>query len=150
MENIDTYISEEEKKEIARKVFKETLRDGIREISPNRLMKDYERIISNAVFHFIEDSILEKVHNENSLKEFIKNKTKERLKEFMEESFSIKYALFDFNVWNRERPIGDQILKEILNENKNHIKEKLVKALMQMKVKDFISVMEDYLKHKLK
>lgn len=56
--------------------------------------------------------------------------------------------MFNYNAWDKERPIGDKIVREVLNENINSIKEKLVKALMQLKVKNFISVMEDFLKHK--
>jgi len=52
--NIDDYLSEEEKKEIAIDAFKESvwdsLRDGRNKNKTN--YEDYERVISNSVYHF--------------------------------------------------------------------------------------------------
>lgn len=140
-------LTQGEKSEIAKRVFEEEFRKSIKGLAPKQMLEDYERILSNSIFFYI-DKVLEQDSDLLFNLEKVRKLLAEKLKkdEFLTEK-AIN-SLFFRNYWEREEPDGQILCREVLRENRNHIKQMLIKALMQLKVKNFVKVMEDFVKVK--
>lgn len=81
--NIDDYLSEEEKKDLAKKYFLNYLDKGLKDRHSHKANYDnYERIVSNSVYEFLDrrvDSMLNESHEEMIKSNVEKNTWRKRL-----------------------------------------------------------------------
>lgn len=128
--NIDNYLSEEDKKEIAIEEFRRIVReDTLKKFKEDsrcinkKGMTDYERIISNAVYHYLEGEI-------DSL---IGQDTKELIREGVEKTIKkqdFNYTLFRRkSAWESEESPAQKVVIECIDKNKNHIESKIMNKI---------------------
>ena len=122
--DIDEYLSEDDKKEIAINVFKKSLTEGLLKKTDNKTnYQNYERVISNSVHHFLEteiDSILNCDHKEMIL---------EGINETLRKQ-DYKYSLFRTkNAWEKEDSPAQKIANEAVQSHKEVMTKKIHKRL---------------------
>ena len=128
--NIDNYLSEEDKKEIAIEEFRRIVRENTLEefkreskLTNKKGMSDYERIISNSIFYYLEGEI-------DSL---IGQDTKKLIREGVEKTIKkqdYNYSLFRRkNAWESEESPALKVVIECIRENTDYIKSKLMSKI---------------------
>lgn len=114
--NIDNYLSEYDKKEIAISEYRNAIRSQISSEA------DLQRILSNAGFHSVY-KIVDECFDVDS-KKIIKEKIDQILKN------TSYYHLFQKpDVWSRETNTAYQYLQDCINENRPAIKSKVEELL---------------------
>ena len=133
--NLEDYLSDEEKKEIARAAFM----DECRKKSAN----DFERIITNSAYNVVWESMDE--FCDKSVIAKLKNKVR-----------SIIEDLSEFNVfrkpdaWGRDANGPYEILVKCVQENKPLLSQKVQKAINQMPNKEMRPVVIEAMKRVIK
>lgn len=123
--NISDYLSEEDKIEIAKDVFRELVKvELIKEFendkrTKSKRMANYERIISNAIFYYLESEIDSLIDADT--KELIREGV---LKTIKKQDYN--YSLFRTkSAWDTEVSPAQQVVIEAVNESRESIKVKL-------------------------
>ncbi len=119
--NVDDYLNDEDKKEIASDAFRRQIEQNLIEKLKDKKSNydNYERVISNSIHHFLEekiDSILDCDTNE-MIKENV-------LKTIKKSDYS--YSLFRTkNAWEKEDSPAQKIVKEAIESHKEVMTEKI-------------------------
>ncbi len=123
--NIADYLSEEDKIEIVKDAFKEVVKtELIKEFqeekrTQSKRMKDYERIVSNAIFYYLESEIDSLIDSDT--KALIKEGV---LKTIKKQDYN--YSLFrSKSAWDSEVSPAQQVLIEAVNESKESMKDQI-------------------------
>lgn len=120
--DIDDYLSEESKKQLAEDVFKEELRKGFLEKNPansKQNTENYERVLINSVYYFLREEIDTLLNIDH--KKIILDKVDTILKDK-----DLAYQIFkkkDF--WEKEDSLAIQYIEEGVKENKEYLKSKI-------------------------
>lgn len=126
--NIDNYLSEEDKLELAKDLFKEELRKGFIEEVKEKRIDNYERVITNAVFHFLHsevDSIIGADHME-----IIEKGVKKVI------SKDLSYSVFRSpSLWGDKKSKAQEIMDEAVVANKQLAIDRVTKAMEVIKDK---------------
>ena len=128
--NIDNYLSEEDKKEIAIEEFRRIVREDTlkkfkedSKLTNKKGMSDYERIISNSIFYYLEGEI-------DSL---IGQDTKKLIREGVEKTIKkqdYNYSLFRRkSAWESEESPAQKVVIDCIRENTDYIKSKLISKI---------------------
>jgi len=118
--DINEYLSEEEKKEIAIDTFRGSLVKGLTERTDNKTnYENYERVISNSVYHYLEDRIDSILGCD--VQEMIKEKTLKTLKDkdYTHSLFRRKSA------WEKEDSLAIRIQDEAVKSHKEEMTKKI-------------------------
>jgi len=126
--NINDYLSESDKIEIAKDAFKEAIRKGVIEelkADSSKRMANYERVISNSIHYYLEseiDAILgtdtRKMIEDNVMKTIGSHK--------------YDYSLFrSKNAWDSEDSPAQSVVKQTIQEIAPQMKEALTKKMME-------------------
>lgn len=146
--NIDHYLSEEDKLELARDLFKEELRKGFIEEVKEKRIDNYERVITNAVFHFLHsevDNILGTDHIH-----IIRKGVDKVLKK------DLTYSVFRSpSLWGDKKSRAQEIMDEAVEANKELAYSKVKEALEKVDLEGLDGyllgeVLTDIIKEKLK
>jgi hypothetical protein len=123
--NISDYLSEDDKIEIAKDAFKELVKTELitqfeqDKRTQSKRMKDYERIVSNAIFYYLESEIDSLIDSDT--KELIKNGV---LKTISKQDYN--YSLFrSKTAWDSEISPAQAVVIEAINESRESMKEKI-------------------------
>jgi hypothetical protein len=123
--NISDYLSEDDKIEIAKDAFKELVKTELitqfeqDKRTQSKRMKDYERIVSNSIFYYLESEIDKLIDADT--KELIREGV---LKTIKKQDYN--YSLFRTkSSWDTEISPAQQVLIEAVNESKDSMKEKI-------------------------
>jgi len=119
--NIDNYLSEEEKKQIAIDVFRDACRQ--------RSVADFERIVTNSAYEVVWKSMDE--FCDKSVVAKLKNKIRSIIGDLTEFDIFKKPG-----AWDREANGPYEILVQCVKENKPLISEKVEKAIHQLTNKE--------------
>jgi len=129
--DINKYLSEEDKTEIAKEEFKLIVREKVLEEFKNdkrlgsKRMADYERVICNAVFYYLEGEI-DKLISQDT-KELIKEKVLKAIK-----NQDYNYSLFrSKSAWDTENSPAQQVVIDTIQEIRPEMKEKLTKKIFE-------------------
>lgn len=112
--NLDDYLSEDEKKSIAKQAFYDKC--------ANKFMKDHERLFSNAAYGVVAEMVNKEMDNDVST--IIKNKAISIIQDMS--SYSIFKAP---DAWEREASKGFTILQKALDESA-HLIQARVEAII--------------------
>lgn len=134
--NIDQYLSEDDKREIAASCFRESLTKGLLQKTDHKQNYDnYERVISNSVYHFLEqeiDSILGADH-----KEMIRAKVQDTIGKV-----DYQYSLFrSKSAWEK----NDSPAQKIANEAVEEIREEMTQKIHDRLRETIESIQDDKL-----
>jgi hypothetical protein len=145
--DINDYLSEEEKKEISINLFKEELRNGFIKLDREKRIKNYERVITNAVFNYLGLEIDKIIGTD--FKKILHTSVKKELNK------DLSYKLFrNESPWGDKKSIAQITLDEAVAENKDIAIKKVKEALENLNtdnVEDyFIDVMKEVILKKLK
>lgn len=143
---LKAYLSEEEIKAIVIEEYRNAIYEEIKSIAPNKRMENHERILTNAIWYYIENEC-DKIMGVNT-KELIEGHVKRILTQG-----SFDHSIFrDKSAWSTEEGIGTKILKDSVLANKDLITEKvksLIDAMEIDKIKeDLIEVMIEIVRRK--
>lgn len=124
--NIDDYLSEDEKKNIVAEAFKEQVKQNVLEaykedqrLAKKDRMSDYERVVSNAVWYYLENNIDEMIGQDT--KALIREKVNKTIL-----SHNYSYSLFrKADVWEKEDSVAQKIANEAVIEIKDEMKTKI-------------------------
>lgn len=123
--DIDKYISEEEKKEIALDIFRDKIKEAFGGDEYSHSGKERDRVIKNAVAHWITEYI-ENLLTEDD-KQIIQNNVIESIKK-------ANYSFYIFqkpDVWDRTEYTAYQIITQVVKENEPFIKEKVNEEILK-------------------
>jgi hypothetical protein len=137
--NIEDYLSNEEMKEIAIEEFRSIVRAKIEGIKPDKRIQDYERIISNSVYYYLETEIDKLLGTDTQ--ELIKQGVKKVLtsKDF---SFSI---FREKDAWRSEPSQAQKFFNEAVIDNKPIIQEKVRQAIDDYDFTDIHENIKEYI-----
>ena len=131
---LKVYISEEEIKDLVVTEFKNLVREEIKNISPSKRIADYERVISNAVFYFLESEI------DALMGADAKSLIEQKIKDLLNKS-DLQFSIFRTkSPWDEKGGVGTEFIKEAVTENKHLIQNK-VKA--EIEAINFSDLKED-------
>lgn len=126
--NINDYISEEEKKQIAINAFKESIRESLENTTT------IEKIISNAAHYAVFQAIDEAVGAENN-KEIIVEKTKKLINENDLSRYTFRYNTFH----NKEATsVASILLEKTIKDNEELFKEKILETIKNLDVNETV------------
>lgn len=135
--NIENYLSEEEIKDIVIEEYKELIRKGLLlQKDTKKNTENYERILYNAVYHYLEkeiDSIIGIDH-----KKLINDKVKKNLND------GLKYSIFRFkNAWEKENSPATDYMNKCINENLHLIENKVKQKMSELPESYFEEIVND-------
>ena len=118
--DIDDYLSEEEKKEIATDAFRNSIFKGLIAREGNRTnYENYERVISNSVNKYLEDEIDKLLDCDTS--EMIKSGV---IKAIKKENYS--YSLFrSKNSWESEDSPAQKVAKDAVESHREEMTKRI-------------------------
>ena len=122
--NIDNYLSEEEKKELAVEVFKEQVKKELFKYSDGTVQSDSEiqRVIGNISHQIVMNEVQKHIPD---CEQMIKEKT---LKLITESNFS--YQLFKVkNAWDKEESLAITYMNETMRSSKEIFQSKIKEAI---------------------
>ena len=131
--NINNYLSEEEKKEIAIQVFREQIKNELFKSADGTVQSDSEiqRIIGNITGQIIMDEVQKYIPNYKSLIE------ENTLKSIQKSDFS--YEIFKKkDAWDREESIAVTYMKEVILKSKEDFQQKIREAIINYDPNDDI------------
>lgn len=112
--NIDDYLSDEEKKQIAKEAF--------RDACMRRSKDDFERILSNAGYDLVQKSVDEAM--DGNMAEVIKTKSLEIINGLT--AFSV---FKEKDIWDKEESSAWKILQGAVRDNKTLLEEKVAEII---------------------
>lgn len=118
--DIDSYLSEEEKKEIAIDAFRQSVMDGLdKNKDDNRKLNDYERVISNSIFYYLSDEIDSMLGCDT--KDMIRENVIKTIK-----SCNFNYSLFrKKTTYESEDSPAQKIAKEAVESHRDEMTKKI-------------------------
>lgn len=120
--DVDDYLSEESKQQLAEDVFKEELRKGFLEKHPagdKKNTENYERVLINSVYYFLQKEVDTALNIDH--KQIILDKVDNILK-----NKDLSYEMFKKkSAWEKEDSLAIQYIQEGVKENKEYIKSKI-------------------------
>ena len=123
--NIEDYISEEQQKEIVIDVFRKSIEDAFGRDEYSDSGKERDRVIKNAVSHWITEYI------EKTLTEEDKNLIRETLKKTIE-SGNYGYYLFKSpDVWDRKEYTVHKLMEKAVRENEGFILDRVTREIKE-------------------
>lgn len=126
MFEIDKYLSHEEMKALAIEAYKDTIRTEIANIKGDHMISDYDRVVSNAVYYYLESEIDGIVGL--SAKDVIEKKIKELL-----ERDDLQMTVFrSRSPWHDKPSIGMQIVENAVRNNQDLIDAKVVEQIKNL------------------
>lgn len=115
---IDDYISEEQKKQIAEKTFGAMCTAAFRE------QKQQERIFSNAAYAVVAEMIDKEMNGD------LQTIIAKRVRKILNDNDSIKHSIFrKKDVWEKENSIAQDMLNKAIKENEKIIEEKVKESM---------------------
>lgn len=123
--DIDKYLSEEEKKQLAIDVFKERISKELFKSREGTIQSDSEiqRVIGNISHAIVMKEVQKYIPDFESQ---IKNKVKKALSEG-----NIKYEIFKVkNAWDSQESLAITHLNEAVKENRDILKQRVLNAIM--------------------
>ena len=123
--DIDKYLSEEEKKQLAIDVFKERISKELFKSREGTIQSDSEiqRVIGNISHAIVMKEVQKYIPDFESQ---IKNKVKKALSEG-----NIKYEIFKVkNAWDSQESLAITYLNEAVKENRDILKQRVLNAIM--------------------
>ena len=146
--DIDNFLSDEDKKEIAENLFKNELRKGFLASQEHRKnTENYERVIYNSVHYFLEEE-MDKIFGTNH-KEMLSEKLKKLL------SKNLEFVVFkNTSPWSDKKSVAQEMLDNLVLENKSIAEAKVREALENINLDNiedyFAEIMKDAIIEKLK
>lgn len=131
--NIDNYISEEEKREIALEIFRDKIKEAFGGDEYTDSGKERDRVVKNAVAQWITDYIESNLTEDD--KEIIKKNVRESIER---ESYSF-YIFKRPDVWDRTEYTAYKIITQAVKDNEDFIKAKVTESI----IKKFTPELED-------
>lgn len=138
--DIDNYLSEEEKKEIAQDLFKEELRKGFLSSQDHkRNTENYERVINNSVYEFLMTEI------DTIIGCDFKEKLSIGIKKIL--SKDLTYSVFrDLSPWDNKKSVAQEMLDNLVLENKQIAEDKVKEAMQNINFDNLEDYFADILK----
>lgn len=128
--NIDDYISDQEKKDIALSAF----RSACERVSA----KEFERILSNAGYHLVEKEV--DAAFDGGMREEVKKKSIEVIKGLT------AYSVFrPKDVWHNEPSKAWNALESAIEDNKDAIRDRVGELVQEIDAEDIRQLLEDRL-----
>ena len=127
------YLTEDEIKDVVIEQYKAVIYAEIKNIEPSKRLTDGERIISNAIFYYLQDNIDGIVGGNANFKESIK-KGVEKCITGHNLSFHI-YRRRD--PWDKEDSLAYQIMDDCIMQNKGLIADRVKEAILGIRIEDF-------------
>lgn len=130
--NIDDYLSEQEKKELAIEAFKESIKNGIFK-GKTGIQLDYEiqRVIGNISHSIVMDEVQKYIPN---CEELIKQKTLDVINKS-----SFNYEVFKKkDAWDKEESLAITYMREVVMQSKNEFQEKIRETIRNYDAKEDI------------
>lgn len=131
--NIENYLTEDQKQEIAEDEYRRLIRLGLEKdnfrfktLHKKERISNLDRILSNAVYYILENESDEILGSSVDLKKTIKNNVKKTILERNDYSYSIFRSKGTFD---KEDSIGQQILTKAVVDQTEYIKEKVKKSI---------------------
>ncbi len=119
--NIDDYLSEEEKKELAKEYFLNSLDKGLKDRHSHKSNYDnYERIVANSVYEFLDKKV------DSMLNESHEGMIKAKVEKILSEKGSYVYRLFRVkSAWEKENSPAQNILNEAVESHRAVMTKKI-------------------------
>lgn len=146
--DIDNFLSDEDKKEIAQDLFRDELRNGFLASQEHRKnTENYERVIYNSVHYFLEEE-MDKIFGTNH-KEMLSEKLKKILNK------NLEFVVFkNTSPWSNKKSVAQEMLDNLVLENKSIAEAKVIEALENIKFDNledyFAEILKDAIIEKLK
>ena len=145
--DIDDYLSEEDKHDIAKNLFKQTLENGFIKIDKEKRIDNYERVITNSVHNYLENEVDKIIGSD--FKQILHKSVKKVL------SKDLTFTVFrNQSIWNDKKSIAQEMLDEIVIENREIAERKVKKALDNLNTDNiedyFVDVLKEVILNKLK
>lgn len=146
--DIDNFLSDEDKKEIAQDLFRDELRNGFLASQEHRKnTENYERVIYNSVHYFLEEE-MDKIFGTNH-----KEMLSENLKKILNKN--LEFVVFkNTSPWTDKKSVAQEMLDNLVLENKSIAEAKVKEALENIKfdnIEDyFAEILKDAIIEKLK
>lgn len=123
--NIDNYISEDEKREIALEIFRDKVKEAFGGDQYTDSGKERDRVIRNAVYHWIVEYVEKTLTEED--KEAIRTNALNAIKDANYEFQVFKKP----DVWDRTEYTAYKVITQAVKENEDFIKEKVTEAIIK-------------------
>jgi len=123
--NIDNYISEDEKREIALEIFRDKVKKAFGGDQYSDSGKERDRVIKNAVAHWITEYIETTLTNEDKL--LLQDNVRESI-------VKANYSFYIFSkpdVWDRTEYTAHKVITQAVKENEEFIKSKVTEAIVE-------------------
>lgn len=130
--NIDDYLSEQEKKELAIEAFKESIKNGIFKGKTGiQLDSEIQRVIGNISHSIVMDEVQKYIPN---CEELIKQKTLDVINKS-----SFNYEVFKKkDAWDKEESLAITYMREVVMQSKNEFQEKIRETIRNYDAKEDI------------
>lgn len=128
--NVDDYITEEEKRDIAKSAF--------HAVCVQKAKDDFERILSNAGYDLVEREVNEAF--DGNMRETVKKKAIEVIN-----SLSHLSVFRPKNAWDKEETKGWAYLQSALDENRELIHDKVVEIIQGISSESIREILEERL-----
>ena len=123
--NIDDFISEDERREIAIETFRDKIKEAFGGDEYSDSGKERDRVVKNAVSKWITDYVETTLTEED--KKLIREKTVEAIRDAHYE-----YRIFEKpDVWDRTEYTAYRVVTQAVKENEDFIKEKVTEAIIE-------------------
>lgn len=142
------YLSEEEIKQIVIDEYKSVIYNGIRSVSPDKRMRDFERIVSNAVYYYIQNEA------DKLIGESVANVISDKVKSVINKADYSTIVFRKKSDWETEDSEAQKLLKKAVVDSEMLIRSKVVEQINSIdiaNIKDLIiESTVDYLKEAFK
>ena len=131
---IDNYLTDEEKKEIAIDVFRERISKDLFKCNMSNIERDSEiqRIIGNISLNIVMEEVNRRIPNYEQM-------IKDSVKKCLEETIYAHYIFRRKDAWEREDSLGTIYLQEEIRANQQVIKNKIKEAIAEYNPESDIS-----------
>lgn len=121
--DINNYISENEKREIALEIFRDKVKEAFGGDQYTDSGKERDRVIKNAVHHWIVEYVEKTLTDED--KQTIRDNALKAIKDA-----NYEFRVFEKpDVWNRTEYTAYKVITQAVKENEDYIKEKVAEEI---------------------
>lgn len=123
--NIDNYISEDEKREIALEIFRDKVKGAFGGDQYSDSGKERDRVIKNAVAHWITEYIETTLTDEDKV--LLQNNVRDSIAK-------ANYSFYIFSkpdAWDRTEYTAHKVITQAVKENEEFIKSKVIEAIVE-------------------
>lgn len=138
--NIENYLSEDQKQEIAEDEYRRLIREelktdsfGFNTLNKKDRVSNAERLMSNAVHYILENECEEILDKSINLKQYIKENVDKTILKKKDYTY---YIFRSKGTFDREDSLGQQILNQAIEDNKDLIKERVKESIEEFFKKD--------------